>query len=384
MKIAEFIINFILKGDDKVKSGLKNARDGLGEVRSQGLAAKAAILAAFYGFEQMTAASNAAGASLSNFNAETGISTEKLQQWQYAGRLANAGAAEIEAGIRSVQNAMTQYQLTGIGPDKFPLLKTIVDFDESKVKDTFYVLGKLQEAMKIVTEKYGPQYAATLGKSFGLSGNFIGAMNKGAFNEEAFKKANIYSEGQIKSLAKMSAQWDILGDKILKAYGQLNVKHGGKLLKELSELVDKTIQLADSLIKLSEVLKLFDLLKGSISAASDTVVYSNETIEKMTKNKAGPWEGFKDMIGKIIQDVENVNMTAIPGGADKKKLFEESFIKGLGIQPQGNTNNVIVNQSMTFKTDGKDAAKVSEAARIGATKGTNEALRAFPSQGRAN
>jgi hypothetical protein len=384
MKIAELFVQLGIKGNDKLKEGLTGAREGLGAVRSEGLAAKAAILAAFYGFQQMTAASNAAGASLSQFNAETGISTDKLQQWQYAGKLANAGAAEIEAGIRSVQNAMTQYQLTGIGPDKFPLLKTLVDFDDSKVKDTFYVLGKLQEAMKIVTEKYGPQYAATLGKSFGLSGNFIGAMNKGAFNEDVFKKANIYSQGQISALAKMSAQWDILGDKIEKAFGRLNAKHGGKLLKELSQLVDKTVQLTESLIKLAEVLKLFDLLKGSIGAATETVDYVNKTGVKITDNKAGPWEGFKDMIGKIIQDVDNVNMTAIPGGADKKKLFEESFIKGLGIQPQGNTNNVIVNQSMTFKTDGKDAAKVSEAARVGATKGTNEALRAFPNQGRAN
>lgn len=357
MTIAELFVNLGVKGNADTGKKLKDVDTGLANVRSTGLAAKAAIVAVFYGLQQLMSKSAETGSQLNQFANATGLSAKTLQQWQYAGRQFNVSAEEMQSGIVGVQDAMTKLILGKGAPEGLGFLSTVVDFDMNKVRDTFYVMEKLQEFSQKVPADVGKNVI----KSFGLNDNIIAAMRQNAFNAEAFAKAPVFSDRQIDSLRKIDAAWANIGDKLTRIIANLSMANGGKLLSDISKMVDAVGRLAQELLKLANALKLFEL----ISLAFEGWLKILKLIQAVIKEIVGvvpAFSGYKntaDFMKNAFGDAAAWVMENWNTDFSKK----ENVLPPTKPGDKTSQNNTEINQQFNFSHPGENAREVASASR---------------------
>lgn len=361
MKIAQFFIMLGIKGNDDTKKKLGGVKEGLGDVKSMSLEAKAGILAVVYGLQQLMSKSAQAGSDLAQFSAATGLSAETLQRWQYAGRQFNVGADEITSSVKSVQDAMTNMLLTGQAPEGMDIIAgTLGDFDMSKVRDSFYVMDKLQQyAQKSGADDASKRFL----KGFGLSEGTIAAMRKNAFNPEAFAKASIYTDGQAESLRKINVGWANMGDKIEKSLGKLNAKHGGQLLKDMDMILDKVLKLTDAFLKLADSLKVFKLIGMVFEGWGKILDGANNIATDLKKGEyAHPGGPVAGLLNSFLMGAGDVAKGAYISMTEDQDQYKPR-VPG---KSDGKTNNVTIQQNLNFQHDGKNASAVGRSAAKGA------------------
>lgn len=362
MKIAEFFVNLRIKGDNSAKKGLKDVKSGLGEVKSMSLEAKAAIIGAIYALERMMSDSAKAGTGFMNFASLTGQSAIALQQWQFAARQVGVANEEVEGSFKSVQQAMTNMLLGKGAPEGMAMLANKVGFDPNRARDTFYVLEQLQKFAKEVPEDVGNAMI----RSFGVSDNMIAAMRRNAFRPEVFKKAPVYSQGEINQLNKVDVAWANLGNKIKMAIGHLTSKHGLEIVNEISQITNQVLRLTDALVKLAEKLKIFQLIGKVFEGWGIILEHTNAGIDSWTTDKdsyksarepgkGGTAQWWKDAFANDAENIGNflkgVKESISP--TDYSKIAPPSK----QIPPSNKTQNINVNQNLNFQHDGKDAKK---------------------------
>lgn len=265
MKIAELFVNLGVKGGDDASKNVDGLKGKLGEARSAGLAAKAAIAGMILGVGKLAAESNNAGKSLRQFESLTGISNQVLQRWQYAGTQIGATNQEVENSFRSVQSAMTDLMMGGQGPEFFGLISQSVGLDPERLRDTEYVLKQLQEFAKTAS----PEIASKALGSFGLSDAVVAGMRKGAFNAEVFRKASIiYTDQEVKNLDRLNAKWGNFADTAQKIIGRLNAEFGDYFIDNLNKIADSIARLVGALINLAREVKALEKLDSAVKGAA--------------------------------------------------------------------------------------------------------------------
>lgn len=340
MNVAELFVNLGITGADKTVGALGDVKKGLGGVASMSLEAKAAILAALYGFERMMAQSGQAGTGLMNFAALTGLSAKNLQQWQYAARQAGVASEDLTGSLKGVQNSMTNMLLGKGAPEGFALVKNAVGLDTNRLRDTFYVMQQLQKAAQALPKDVGNNVL----KSFGLSEDTIAAMRRNAFNPTNLNKAPTYSNNEIGALDKANVAWSNLGNKVQMAFGHFNAKHGQDLVKDISKVTDSVVKLVEAFIKLSDKLKLFQKL-GSVFEGWTAI------FQGITATINNPKEALKTA-GQIVEGV----------GLEIGDAISPS--KPAGAQSNNSTTNI--HQNITHHGDVKDTKKVGAAHKTAA------------------
>ncbi len=366
MNIAELFVNLGIKGADKTVGALGSVKKGLGEVGSMSIEAKAGILGMMYGLERMMAISGAAGTSLTNFSALTGLSAKGLQQWQYAARQAGVGAEEMTGSIKGVQNSISNMLMGKGAPEGIALVsKAVGGLDPTKYKDTFYMMTKLQEAM----QKMSPEMGNIAGKSFGLSEGVIAAMRRNAFTPDMLKKAPTYSDNEVKSLDKSNVAWSNLNNKIQMAFGHFNAKHGETMVADIGKIVDQVLKLAESFEHLAEKIKLFDIIDEVFKGWGmifDTIGTSvDKLMEMMGKGKKDKDSAF-DKKGNLKK-----NPIAMASDWVGEKIddyyWNEDVKKGYNVAPRipitppaQTANNTTINQTITHHGDAKDTRAVKD------------------------
>lgn len=371
MNIAEFFINLGIKGAEKTVGALGSVKKGLGEVGSMSIEAKAGILGAMYGLERMMAISGQAGTGLTNFAALTGLSAQGLQKWQYAARQAGVSAEEMTGSLKGVQNSISNMLMGKGAPEGIALVsKAVGGLDPTKLKDTFYMMTQLQKAMQTMS----PEMGNIAGKSFGLSEGTIAAMRRNAFTPEMLAKAPTYSDKETKSLDKSNVAWANLENKIQMAFGHFNAKHGQSMVADISQVVGQVMKLAEAFEKLSEKLKLFQLLGkvfdgwskifGGMSAGVDKISGFSKS---ETKGKDA-WEGTKDFFGGIkdvykgmqIEEQENLEKSQREGVARMQKEGSWLLPKVQPATQVAGGGATTINQTITHHGDAKDTKAVKD------------------------
>lgn len=375
MTIGEFFINLGIKGADTAGKALGGVKSGLGDVKSMSLEAKAAIIGVVYGLEQLMSHSAQMGTDLTNFNALTGMSTKELQQWQYAARQAGVSGEEMTGSLKAVQNAMTNMLLGKGAPEGMAMLANKVGFDPAKARDTMYVMGQLQKFAQAVPKDVGNNML----KSFGISEGTIAAMRRNAFTPQAFAKAPTYSNGEIGQLDKVNVAWSNLGNKIQMAFGHLTAKEGLPIIKDISMLTDKVLALIEAFVKLSEKLKLFEVIgkvfegwgiifDGISSAVDKLTGTTEEAAGKDKKLKKNPVSMLSDWVGGKIDDYYYLQ--------DQKKGLHPQVTPHMKPDTTKNTTqNIEVNQNLHFQHDGKDHKKTGDSVHS-AVKGAYRQMQA--------
>lgn len=335
MKIADFFVNLGIKGEPKTVKAMKGVREGLGEMKSMSLEAKAAIVGAIYALERMMSHSAKLGTGFNQFAESTGLSAQELQRWQHAARQVAVDAEDVEASVRGVQSSIANMMM-GKGPiEGMAMLANTVGLDDRRLRDTFYMMEKLQEFSQKVPQDVGKAMVA----SFGITEKTFSAMRQNAFRPDVMSKATVLSEGQAKRLQNVNAIWMNLQNKMETSVAKFFSKHGEGIAGDVSKLVDKFMILIEALVRLSEKLKAFEAIGNAmlgLAKISDIMTGKNKNLKS-----------FKDWIevSKGAEIERDEKLKAL-GDADMAEFMAKRAAKESGAQNK--TNNVTVNQNNTF------------------------------------
>lgn len=395
MKIAELFVGLGVKGAEQTGKALVGVKTGLSEVKSTSLETKAAILAVVYGLEQLMSQSAQMGTGLLNFSSLTGLSAQELQKWQYAARQAGVSGDELTSSLKAVQNITTNALLGKGAPEGWAMVANKVGLAKDKMRDTFYVMQKLQQFAQSVPQDVGNNML----KSFGISENTIAAMRRNAFTPDVMAKAPTYSDREIGQLNKVDVAWSNLGNKIQMAFGHLTSKHGMELVGDITKMTAQVIKLADALLILSERVKVFKYISEFVGGTADALkeitgfvegkrnFFGEEKDEKgVTKKKHAEGgffnrlfteqhfedfitDGLKDakaqeqhgvaaQLQRKIGDIKPIwqNVTAPKANLDHR----QAVTPRLTPVSQGATQNIEVTQTLNFQHEGKDAKKLGD------------------------
>ena len=268
MNIGELFVSLGIKGGKETQGTLKGVKSEMKNVKSVSIEAKAAILATVYGLKTLMSQSMQNGTAIAQFSNLTGLSTKKLQQWQYANKMAGGSAEEVTGMIGNMQSAFAQLEL-GEGPAKYMglfaegLSKVGESLDPEKMNDAFYTLEKFRAFVKAGgSGNIGVDNE--VGRSLGISDNVIGGSRAGMFDEGTLSKAKTYSDSQAKELQRLQGMWTDLGDTIQKEIGKLNSKFGGQLVKDISAIAKELTSVVSGVVELANSLKAFELIQDSL------------------------------------------------------------------------------------------------------------------------
>lgn len=361
MNIADLFVSLGIKGADKTLSTMKDVKVSIADIGSTSLATKAALVGMMYGLERLMSNSMTTGNNLMQFATATGLSAESLQRWQYAARQAGVQGEELTSSVEAVQKSIVNMMLGKGNPEGMRMVANSVGIDPAKARDTFYMLGKLQEFAKKAPADVGN----TILSSFGLTQGIINAMRRDMFRPEVMNKAPIYSNSGAKALQAIDVQWANLGQKIEMAIGKLNIKHGGKLVSDISMIVEKVTVLADRLVTLADRLKIFELIgesfkgwamildqiNGGIGSAPDAVKKN----PKGFLGAAGTGEAMRAWVDKSAA-LAKTNLLD----------FHAPISKSLARAPVNNTANTNVVVNAHGVKDAADSAQHMQRAITGA------------------
>lgn len=293
MNIGELFISLGIKGADSTKSALTGVSSGLNDAKSSGLAAKAAIVGLVYGLERMMSASAKVGVDLQSFANSTGLSTEMLQKWQYASRQFGVGADEMAGTLKHVQNAMTDIMLNKGAPEGFSAFARSVQLDGTRLKDTYYVMEKLQEYAKKGDPAIAKKFVSSL-----VGDNMFSALRQITADVKNLNP-NIYSDKESARLQKVNAGWANLADNVQKAMGHFNAKHGFQMINDIQKVTAEVLKLIEAFIKLSEKYKFFEKLAQSIEVLTDMLrVMNGEKTLASTDSAKATSSFFGELFGE--------------------------------------------------------------------------------------
>lgn len=350
MTAGEFFINLGIKGTDTASKAIKGVKEGLNDTASSGLAAKAAIIGAVYALERMLASSAKFGTGLTNFAAITDQSTQALQRWQYAGKLAGMSADDVEGNFKGLFKTLTdvKYGLAN-APRGLDTVVALTGFDIDKgIKDLPYAMSKLVQAAKIMS----PEIGREMFKSFGVTDSMYAASRRNAFDPKTLARAPILSTQEIANLTEMNSLFGDSEYRIEKLFRSLSAnKSTLDFIREVNKMVIAITDLINAFSMLEEKYKVFETI-GGLTKKSGTGLFAT---------------AFEAAAGLM-------------GGKGNPDIGGLAPAMNQMLPQQNKSSNNSITQNMYFQHDGKDAQRTGDSVK----KGSQEYLRQINSMIQAN
>src|SRR5690606_26023949 len=131
-----------------------------------------AAAAAIYAIDRFVSSTARASIALGNFALQTGLSAQKLQQWQFAATMANTAmsADEATASITGLSQALMEIRMGQGNPEAFRWLGV-----NPMGKDAFQVLEELSRTVKDLD----PAFASMMLNQIGLSEEWVNVLTQG-------------------------------------------------------------------------------------------------------------------------------------------------------------------------------------------------------------
>ena len=305
MNIADFFVTIGVKGKDDVKKSLTSVQEGLGDIKSMSLEAKAAIIGIMYGLEQIFSKSMQKGNAIEQFGQSTGQSMQALQNWQAAAMKTGNSAEEMASSIENAQKIMDR-MTTGQGtPKGFAAISNSLmaagraPLDAALAqKDAMYEMNKLREYVQTTTDT--PQRQNDWLESMGMGPGAIRTMRMAKGEIESFGKGLNYSDNQLAQLQKVSIAWSVMWAKIEKSFGNFTSKHGLQLTNQIGAIVVKLTDLISKFVELAEKLHVFEAIGKVFDGLTAVLDYFNESITRVSKDKEGLAAGLMKEDGRRL------------------------------------------------------------------------------------
>lgn len=370
MKVGELFLEIGAKDKDGASRKLNGFNDSFKKLAGNATKVAKGVAvasAALFGLGAAFAKIGRTGTDLLNFSALTGLSTERLQKWQYAAKLAGVEAGEFQGSVKAVQDNIANMLSGGGAPEGFGLFANTVGLDESRIQDTFYVMEKLNEFAKSGVSK---DLANNVLKSIGWSEGVIAAARRDMFREGVFAQAPMYSSKQQKQLDKVRAGFDKIKISIEKAFGGFVSRHGMTVINMLDKIVAIVINLAGWLEKVVGWLEKVVGLLGQFQIVKDITSGLSGIVDILAGKDAGK-------VGKDMRDKRGGRafgegtwwMNMLEKGAGSLSEITRVHRPEWSASMAG-ANNVTINQSNTFNGNVGDTAT-----RKNIRNGTADALR---------
>jgi hypothetical protein len=183
--IADLFITLGVKADTKALNNVGSAIKGL---RTNALLLAGAFTGAVFSLDRFVNSALSGVVALQNINAQTGLSIEKLQQFQQAGQLSNLAlsADQIAQSIGNVQKNLSLLKIGQGNIAPFQLLGVDV-----RGQDAFGVIEQLRDSIQGID----PALATNLISQIGLSPDFINLLKLSREEFEALGE-NVFLSGK--------------------------------------------------------------------------------------------------------------------------------------------------------------------------------------------
>lgn len=407
MNVAELFINLGVKGDGTAQKSLQGVKSTIGEIGTAAIASKAAVLGVIYGLERLTGSAAERGMELQQFTAATGLSADALQRWQNVGMKFGVSAGEVESSIKGIQNAMTGMVLEGANPKAMRLFEEAAGgFNPARLRDTWYVMGKIQTAMK----NLAPDMRRYLAPSLGIGDNMGQFLANMDMNDLAkVPKSQLLGEGEIKQLARIDAAWNKLWN-TMKLFGEHKVSQYGMegvqtMARAFQTIVDASKALQSLTKEFPQVAAAGIAAGAAIGAAwaplTATVIAITGLLSEYQLKKEGKPNIFGE--GKLAKDIPGSSIGAnimdfLSGSEDTEGTFanylfkKNHFLNGdneremlnhpalnPGRAPQSSAQPVRseINQTLIFSHDGQNHQDNARSHRDAAAQ-ADHAVRSSP------
>lgn len=292
MNVAELFARIGVKADTaKVEEFSKSMRGA----KSVAIGVAATVAAVAAGIVKIVDSATNAAVSLKQFAAESGASTQQLQQWQSVAQQTNTSMDAITESVKALadnrqkiklgQGNISAYQLLGINPDQ----------------DPFQVL----EQLKAKTEGLAPAMKKTVLQQMGVSAQLIQVLNLTNAQFDRMKaNAFIIPDSAIQSVAAAKASMDNLGSAVKWFNALLAEKLAPWIEKVTRKIIEWIKQNKDGLIQ--GIQRLFNILTRVFEVLMNVV--------SMTSNMIQNTIGWKNaIIGLIgILAIMNASLLASP------------------------------------------------------------------------
>lgn len=352
MTIAELFVNLGVKGSDVSVRAISSVKSGLEEATSSGLALKAAILAALYGLEKFTGMAGERGMELEKFSNFTGLSTDKLQKWQYAMKMSGVEAKDVEGSIKGLQSSMLKMSIGEGAPKGMQRLSEVLKggLDKNKWTDAFYMMDKLREYSR--KEKNVALRNETM-SSFGLSESMTQGMATGKIDPNKVSASKILGHGDIDQLSRVNTAW-LEFHHTLELFGQQFIaKHGLSAVKDISKVTDQVLKLVSAFASLAEKLRVFEVISTVFEGWNNIFSWVNAGVDKvsgMVPDKSKNKTPVKDVISGFMKKLFT------PPSAEGVDFARPKMPAGLVPSAKGHNANVKVDVHNHGVKDMKEGA----------------------------
>ena len=312
MKAAEFFISIGVKNANKSKKDIQDVNVSLKDAKIAALEMKAAIVGAAYALGLLTRSGANVGASLRQFSALTGRSSQRLQDIQSVARKFNVPIEEATSSVYSLIKAMTQLATGNGAPEGLQAFQRELKgtFDINKAyKDEMYSILKFQEVAR--KSKMPANLKSYYLESFGLSPGFSSLIMRGAFTKDNLKYGPRISDTEAASLESMGGKMNQIGHKFETSFQKMLADKGPDFFYKMDQLADKLILLTEKLITLLSDTKFLEMVTSLLGLATYLVEKTGNQIPS-NKEVSGekPLSIFTDSSFKVnmAQNLRAYNM----------------------------------------------------------------------------
>lgn len=309
MKVAELFVEIAVKGADKAGKSLSGIADGLTDISSKGLAAKAALIGMVYALDRMMSGSAQRGQDLKNFASLTGINTDALQRWQIAANRTGQSADSMASSMKALQHTMAMQDIGKGQPEGWAYIADTVDLDPGKITNINYMMSKMREFATSAKAMANPALANWAMGTFGISSETQITLKTFKGNIDAIARSEFLSKGTIQKLADINVQWRELWRNMSLFQDNQVAKFGAPIVETLTKaftLLTDMIKGIETLIAKMPVLSsaaqvafaiigtaILSMLPGfvQLNAILAAVIWAMADIQKYREN--GGWESTK-------------------------------------------------------------------------------------------
>lgn len=318
MNVGELAVQLGFDSDDKKIDSFDQKIQGL--ISDLNLST-VAFGAAIYALDRLIESAVRGATAIYNFNQQTGLSADKLQQWQAAAHLSNIALStdEVASSIQGLENNLLEIRKFGAG-NASPFAFLGIDIGQGQ--NAFDVLDQLRDKLQRVDRIT----AVNLIQKMGLSPGFINILTKSKEEFDKLIEGMRRSDSTVLSLEKLGESVAMLQYKFMLFKDELiaNVAPGivkafeflgqvsGRMVEDFKALIEEfptaAKAIAGGIILITAALNpMLTLLTGIIALLDDLQTYKRggdsfigRLLDKFDKNQAPEGAPTMNWLDKLL------------------------------------------------------------------------------------
>ena len=375
-KVGELFVELGIKGADKTIGSVRAVGDGVKNLGSMSLQAKAAIVGMMYALEKVFESAGQTGLSLKNANSELGMSMDMLQRYQYVAKMAGSSNEAMTGSFLHMQQAMTKLMTEGAHGKWMQLF---MQGTGTKVEELPMLQQHPEELLKRL-QKLAQDKSINQGVMNEILTEFLGndpslrrAVRDNRFTPQALAAAPVHSDSQVNAMDKTREGLTRLQNKFQMASENFAAKFGPELIGDIEPLINKLFKLASAfemIAKKAEVFKAIGLVFEGWTNIFQGLATLIETISNVD---------LRDVLPESVADFLGVKSKDEKGDKGKSKEKDKPMTIGnvasnalgkaedavLSWLPKGALDALAGDATKQAKTDVKKKAPISKKAASG-------------------